>query len=201
MVLDFEAALDVVRDAAAGLRVPGRAERVPLPASFGRVLAEPIHADRDQPGFDRSTRDGFAVRANDLAVGNLAPGDLAAGGLAAGDLRIAGQLRAGGVWTEALAPGTALEIMTGAGVPAGADAVVMVEHVERAGDTLRLAAGRTLAAGENIVPRGSEARAGALVLAPGRPHGRGRNRAGGRLRVRHAGGVRMPHGRHRGHGR
>ena len=58
-------------------------------------------------------------------------------------------------------------IMTGAPVPAGANCVVMVEHVEREADRLQLFPGRSIAAGENIVPMGAEARAGAVILPAG----------------------------------
>ena len=152
-VLDFDEALGVVLGHAAEVRRPGVAERE-LADSRGRVLAEEVKADRDQPPFDRSTRDGFAVRAADLAGGGL--------------LRVVGQVRAGEVWRGGvLERGGAIEIMTGAPVPEGADAVVMVEHVVRGGDGVRLAEGRRLVGGENVVPRGSEARAGETVVPVG----------------------------------
>ena len=86
--------------------------------ALGRVLAEPVAADRDFPPFARATRDGFAVRAQDVASG-LAT------------LRVVGQVRAGDTYDLPVAPGEAVEIMTGAAVPSGADAVVMVEYTER----------------------------------------------------------------------
>ena len=86
--------------------------------SRGRVLAEPVIADRDFPPFPRATRDGFAVRADDLARGMTL-------------LRVVGQVRAGDSYDLPVASGEAVEIMTGAAVPAGADAVVMVEYTER----------------------------------------------------------------------
>ena len=129
-------------------------ETVALLDGLSRVLAEPVLADRDQPPFPRSTRDGFACRAADVAEG-LA-------------LTVHGMLRAGessdGVH---VGKGGAMEIMTGAPIPAGADAVIMVEHVQRDGDTLRPLPGRSLTAGENIVPRGAEALAGATLLPRG----------------------------------
>jgi len=84
-------------------------------AAAGRVLAEPILADRDYPPFARSSRDGFAVRSEDLP----------------GDLRVMGEVRAGQVYAGLVGPGEAVEIMTGAPLPAGADQVVMVEHTVR----------------------------------------------------------------------
>ncbi len=155
-VLSFDAALKVVLEQAARL---GRRtnERVPLTESLGRVLAQAIVADRDQPPFHRSTRDGFAVRAAEAVTGAW--------------LLVAGLVKAGETWSqEALKAGEAIEAMTGAPVPEGADAVVMLEHVERStdsGDAIKLAEGRRIKAGENIVPRGSEAHAGDEVLAAG----------------------------------
>ena len=110
-------------------------------------------ADRDQPPFPRSTRDGFACRAADLAAGL--------------PLEVIGSIRAGDAVVIKVTAGKAVESMTGAPVPAGADCVVMVEHVERDRDTLRLSAGRGVQAGENIVPMGAEARAGAAIVSRG----------------------------------
>ncbi len=150
-VLSFEQALAVVLEQAAALQGLGR-ETVELLESVGRVLAEGVVADRDQPGFDRSTRDGFAVRAVDC--GRM--------------MRVMGSVRAGESWNgPPLGEGEAIEIMTGAPLPAGADAVVMVEHVVVNAGAVTLLAGRTLRAGENVVPRGAEARAGAGVLRAG----------------------------------
>ena len=130
-----------------------RVERIDLPDAAGRVLAEPLTADRDQPPFPRSTRDGFAARAEDWARGPL---------------EIQGILPAGQAWQGgALAPGTCIEIMTGAPVPDEADSVVMIEHVRQGGTTVSLEPGRTINAGENIVPAGAEARADAVLLPAG----------------------------------
>ncbi|MFZ0690145.1 MAG: gephyrin-like molybdotransferase Glp, partial [Acidobacteriaceae bacterium] len=121
------------------------------------VLAEAVAADRDQPPFARATRDGFACRAADLKGGGL---------------RVVGQLRAGEAWTlGALRPGEAAEIMTGATVPAGADCVVMVEHVSAQGGVVHLGEAREIVPGENIVPAGAEARAGDVVIAAGQRAG------------------------------
>jgi molybdopterin molybdotransferase len=152
-VLGFAEALGAVLRHAPGVRATG-VEPVELLASAGRVLAEDGVADRDQPPFDRATRDGFAVRAQEWTGGQR--------------LRVVGQVRAGEEWAGAeMGAGAAIEIMTGAPVPAGANAVAMVEHSEREGDTIWAAAGRSLRAGENIVPRGSEARQGDVLLATG----------------------------------
>lgn len=131
-------------------RAPERApERVGLLESAGRVLAETIRADRDYPAVDRSVRDGFAVRAGDTP----------------GALRVVGEVRAGEAFAGRVGPGEAVEIMTGAGVPLGADAVIMVEHVPVADGFAEI--GRGLAVGENVNPRGAEAAAGQALLEPG----------------------------------
>jgi molybdopterin molybdotransferase len=124
---------------------------VEIEQAFGRILAEPVLADRDYPPFDRSTRDGFAVRAEDAQ----APG---------ARLECVGELRAGGRFDEGVLPGQCVEIMTGASVPRGADSIVMVEHIQRDGRTILLE--RAAKKGEHIVFRGTEARAGALLVAP-----------------------------------
>ena len=151
-VVEFDEALEIVLQHAGGL---GRltTEMQALLDCGGRVLGESLEADRDQPPFDRSTRDGFAVRAAEVA---------------GAELRVAGLVRAGERWLGGgLDGGMAVEIMTGAPMPEGADAVVMVEHVERLGGAIRLTEGRTVRAGENIVVRGSEARQGEDLLAMG----------------------------------
>jgi molybdopterin molybdotransferase len=129
---------------------PTATESVLLSDAQHRILAEPISADRDYPPFHRSARDGFAVRAADLP----------------GTLRITGEVRAGEVFPGNLGAGEAIEIMTGAPLPDGADAVVMVEHTTRSADQVHI--DRAPAPGENFSPKGSEAQAGAVVLTPGR---------------------------------
>lgn len=136
---------------------PGpRAQEVPLGEALARVLARPVHANRDQPPFHRSTRDGFAVRSADVA-------GVAAAGVT---LAVRGEAAAGGVWQGTLGPGSCIEIMTGAPLPEGADAVVMVEHTERP-RAEQVLIRRAVGPGENVVPRGSELAAGALALAAG----------------------------------
>src|ERR1019366_619518 len=125
-------------------------ETIEIEQAFGRILAAQVTADRDYPPFDRSIRDGFAVRAADAA----APG---------ARLDCVGEVRAGGKFDGVVGPGQCIEIMTGASVPKGADAVVMIEHIQR--DARMIVLDRAAKAGDHIVPRGSEARAGALLVA------------------------------------
>ncbi len=156
-VLSYPEALGEVLRHADTLPFPARSERLALLEARGRTLAEPILAERDQPPFARSTRDGFAVQSADLAANGAV-------------LRLHGSVRAGEQWTgAALRPGEALEIMTGAPVPAGADAILMVEHTEAgAAEEVRPLAGRRLRPGENIVPAGAEARKGNVLVPRGR---------------------------------
>jgi len=155
-VLPFDEALEVVLTQARSAGGRRGVEDVDLLASAARVLAAAVIADRDQPAFDRSTRDGYAVRAGDVGR----------------SLRVVGSVRAGEAWVgKDLGEGEAIEIMTGAPLPAGADAVVMVEHVSVEGEALRVEGGRTLRVGENVVPRGGETLAGKVVLPVGRVMG------------------------------
>lgn len=155
LILSYDEAAAVVRSHAERLlSAARRAERIPLLAGAGRVLAEPVIADRDQPPFPRSTRDGFACRTAELQSGSL---------------RVAGLLRAGELWTRgAIGAGEAVEIMTGAPVPPGADCVVMIEHVTVADGSMSLSTPRAPEPGENIVDAGSEARAGDVLVPAGR---------------------------------
>src|SRR5215831_15416801 len=135
-VLSFEQAYAAVVDYAGRLAPPPSksAKNVPLPDALGRVLAEPILADRDFPPFPRATRDGYALRAADVAA-------------VPASLRVVGQIQAGAAFAGRIAQGQAAEIMTGAAVPEGADAVVMVEYTAQTGDQVEIQ--RTVSAGEN----------------------------------------------------
>jgi molybdopterin molybdotransferase len=159
-VVTFAEASRIVREHADGLAGGRRQpqQSLPLLDTLGLVLAEAVRADRDQPPFRRSTRDGFACRAGDLYSGM--------------HLNVAGQIRAGeaadatGKAIEVTA-GEAVEIMTGAPVPPGADCVVMIEHVQREDNTFSLIPGRSISPGDNIVPTAAEARAGEVIVPPG----------------------------------
>ena len=124
-------------------------EEIPLAEACGRVLAADVAADRDSPALARSVRDGYAVRAIDLP----------------GQLEIIGEVRAGERFAGELAAGQAVEIMTGAPIPCGADAVVMIEHTRREGG--RVAIDHAAEARQFINPRGCEAAAHEVVLHAG----------------------------------
>lgn len=153
VILSFEEARRVVEEQAAPLP-PGGQQGVDLLQAAGRILAEPITADRDIPPFARATRDGYAVRAADLRA-------------VPARLRVIGEIKAGPSAQEfrSVDCGETFSIMTGAPVPPGADAVVMVEYTSVHDDFVEISKG--VAAGENIVPRGAEAKCGALLLDRG----------------------------------
>jgi molybdopterin molybdotransferase len=152
-LFSFEEARRVAEEHARHLRPKGR-ELLGLLAASGRVLAEPVHADRDFPPFPRAARDGYAVRAADLE--NLPA-----------TLEVMGEIKAGAAPAQIpeITPGKAAAIMTGAAAPAGSDAIVMVEYTSRTGDRVEVT--RRVSAGENIVPAGSEAKRGEQLLSAG----------------------------------
>ena len=157
-ILAFEEALAEVLHHAAKLRVTESNEAVSLLEAQGRTLASGVRASRDQPPFPRSTRDGFAVRSDDIHE--------------RARFHLLGSVRAGQAWRgEGLQSGQAIEIMTGAPLPAGADAVLMVEHTTWDGEKLLPAAGRAMQPGENVVTQGAEARAGQELIPAGRQIG------------------------------
>ena len=150
-MLSFEQARElVIQHTAQGRRVHFPVRKSVWDA-LGYALAEEIRTDREYPPFDRSTRDGYAVRAIEAKSGAA--------------VRCAGEIKAGDTVSAGLVPGTCIQIMTGAAVPSGADAVVMIEFTKRAGEMVRFE--RDTNPHQNIVPRGSEARAGDVALHAG----------------------------------
>lgn len=152
-VADAVKCIDEVRAGEAQRQAHGQAasEECALTEAMSRVLAGHIVAEREAPPFDRSTRDGFAVRAADVCNAGVV-------------LPIAGLTRAGE--SEALLPDrSAWQVMTGAPVPRGADAVVMQEFVTVSGTEAQF--DLVPLRGQNIVVRGAEARTGEILLNPG----------------------------------
>jgi molybdopterin molybdotransferase len=125
--------------------------RDPAPA-LGRILAENIVADRNYPPFDRSIRDGFAVRASDAAQ----PG---------AKLKLVGESRAGVAFSGTVEPGQCVRILTGAAVPRGANTVVMQEYAREEGDAVILE--QAAKPGQHFVHAGAEARVGEVVVTRG----------------------------------
>ncbi|MBS1803590.1 MAG: molybdopterin molybdotransferase MoeA [Acidobacteria bacterium] len=154
-LLGYEQAASIVAQYAHAIRGYAQQcrEKINLASASGRILASPLHADEDQPPFPRSTRDGYACRATEVSSRIALP--------------VVGITHAGEAPAAPLPEKSAWEIMTGAPVPEGADCVVMLEHVERTADTIRLAPSRTIASGENFVARGAQSRRGDHILDSG----------------------------------
>jgi molybdopterin molybdotransferase len=150
-MLTFEQARNTVIEQVGKNRGPRKIQAATVWDALGMVLAQEVKTDREYPPFDRSTRDGYAVRSKEIAPGAT--------------LKCVGEIKAGDTVKEALAAGTCVQIMTGAAVPPGADAVMMIEHTQREGDVVRFE--RAAKAGQNLVPRGSEASARQTILRPG----------------------------------
>jgi len=153
-LLSFTEARRAVEEYASGLSTT-EPEMVSLLDALGLVLAEDLRADRDFPPFRRATRDGYAVRAADAAA-------------VPKRLRLIGEIKAGASSEQSgitIGAGDTAEIMTGAPVPSGADAVVMVEYTERSGEVVTVQ--RAAQAGDNIVAAGSEATQGTVMVPRG----------------------------------
>ena len=135
---------------------PLPSERVPIGRALGRVLAQDVVADSDLPPFNRAQMDGYAVRAEDVQEPPVR-------------LRIVGESAAGSGWHNELQTGEAVRIMTGAPVPAGADAVQQVEltHELRDGTVVEIL--EAVETGRSIVSQGKEIKDGTTVLRAGIP--------------------------------
>jgi molybdopterin molybdotransferase len=150
-VIPVDRALAIVLEAAR----PLPAEEVALDESLGRVLGEDVHADVDLPPFDRAAMDGYAVRAEDARNVPAV-------------FEVIGQVRAGQLSETAVGSGQAVQIMTGAPVPPGADAVQQVEKTRVLEGGARVELLAAVERGLNVAPRASEVRTGDLVLRAGR---------------------------------
>lgn len=150
-MLSYEEARQKVIEQISKKKGPRGTEQVRVGDALGYVLAQEVKADREYPPFNRATRDGYAVFAADAKAGAT--------------LKCAGEIKAGDRVTKELWAETCVQIMTGAALPSGADAVVMIEHTKRDGDEVRFE--RAAVTGQNFVPRGSEARAGQTLLSSG----------------------------------
>jgi molybdopterin molybdotransferase len=149
-MLSVEQALQLVLDQAQ----PTGSRPTSLLNALGRVLAEPIVSDIDSPPHDKSIVDGYALIATDVS----APGV---------ELAVLEEVTAGAVPTQSIERGTATRIMTGAPIPAGADAVVMVEQTTLAGDRVRILQS-PVKPGQNIMRRAASLARGQTVLQAGK---------------------------------
>ncbi|MBX0322222.1 molybdopterin biosynthesis protein [Halomicroarcula sp. F13] len=140
----------------AGLDLTPDPERVPLAEARDRVLAERVDAELDVPGFDRASMDGYAVRAADTFGADEADPVT---------MPLVGEVHAGEEPDVTVDEGTVAEISTGAVMPDGADAVVMVERTTEVADGVEI---RTaVAPGDNVMLAGADIAAGARALGPG----------------------------------
>jgi molybdenum cofactor synthesis domain-containing protein len=147
---------DAAHEAIASLDLAPDPETVPLADAQGRVLADRLDADLDVPGFDRASVDGYALRARDTFGADEAdPARLA----------LVGEVHAGAEPNVTVGDGECAEISTGAVVPDGADAVVMVERTDTEGDQVLVRT--SLAPGDRIMFAGADVAAGERALGPG----------------------------------
>jgi molybdenum cofactor synthesis domain-containing protein len=153
-LLTFDEALETIRQQFKPK--PLGIEKVPLLDSHNRVLAGNVKAMIDVPPFDRSTMDGYAVRARDTfgAEENRPM-----------SLKVCGAVGIGEPTKVTIGKGEAAEIVTGAPMPEGADAVVMVEHIQRSDSNLLVF--DAVATDENIMKAGADIRKGETVLKTG----------------------------------
>ena len=126
-------------------------ESVALVGAAGRVLSAPVVASHDQPPFDASAMDGYAMRAADVVEGVW--------------LKVIGMSQAGAGFAGTVGEGEAVRIFTGAPVPQGADTVIMQEEAERNGDLVRFTAPARL--GHSVRPRGYDFAVGRTILERG----------------------------------
>lgn len=136
---------------------PVAVERIPLEEAWGRILAEPVVADRDFPPFDRSPLDGYAVLATDVSEAREQH-----------PVRLMQleSVAAGVVPSFSVTTGMATRIMTGAALPPGATGVVRLEDVVVNGKEIKILDGQGV--GKNICRRGEEFMAGEIAVQPGR---------------------------------
>lgn len=149
-LLSVEQGRQRILDAVAAI---GETERLALGELSGRVLAESVVSAIDVPPFDNSAMDGYAVRSADCNAAETR-------------LDVIGTCFAGSPFSGELKDGQCVRIMTGAVLPAGADAVVMQEHVRREGDSIFLQ-DRQPEAGENVRYSGEDTKRGDQVLEAG----------------------------------
>ncbi len=132
-------------------------EKISLLDAFGRVLGEDIIAARDNPPWDNSAMDGFAVRWEDIKQEHAITKPVA--------LKVVEDVPAGTVATKTVGPGQAIRIMTGAPIPKGADTVVKVEETEPSEDTVKIF--KEVERGGNIRPQGEDVKKGDCIIAKG----------------------------------
>ena len=142
-MIELEEAFEIIRR----VRPRSSVEKVPLERALGRALAHEVRSPIDSPPFTKSAMDGFAIKAGDESV----------------SFRVVDVVAAGGASQKELAVGECVRIMTGAMLPPGAGRVIRKEYVQEGGQDIRVIHPETA---DNVIPRGSNLRAGDTVLAP-----------------------------------
>ncbi|EEL59893.1 molybdopterin molybdenumtransferase MoeA [Bacillus toyonensis] len=138
----------------------GLKELLPIELAYGRILAEDLVADHDVPSFNRSPYDGFAIRAEDTNLASYETSIV---------FEVMGEIGAGSLFHEKVGPFQAVRIMTGAQIPNGCDAVVMLEltrQYEKNGNNY-MEVKRSFKTGENISFQGEDARKGTVLAKKG----------------------------------
>ncbi|RLG68640.1 molybdenum cofactor biosynthesis protein, partial [archaeon] len=131
-------------------------ERIRLEEALGRVLAEDVESPIDVPPFSRAAMDGYAVRAEDTYKASRENPCI---------LKVIGKVETGGIWKGKIEEDECVEISTGAPIPMGADAVVMVEYTKREGDKVKVF--RPIYPGGNVSERGTDIKRGEKILTIG----------------------------------
>lgn len=151
-MISVDEALDIVLASVS----PLESETVAITDSYGRVVSEDVYSDCDIPAFDYSAMDGYALKHSDTkGVSSDSPKYL----------KVIGELRAGGEFSGRVGDGEAVKIMTGAPIPEGVDAVIMVENTRKEGDMVAIY--QEVEDGENIRRVGEDVRRGMLVIKKG----------------------------------
>lgn len=148
-MLAFDDALQLLLNTTASLET----ETVSIHEAFNRTLAQPIHADRNYPPFNRAAMDGYAIKWTDAKDGI--------------SLKVIGELHAGHTTTAVVSEGTCLKIMTGAATPPSADLIVRVEDSERDGEEVKLFFPKPPRNGQNLAKQGEDVQARQLLLEKG----------------------------------
>ncbi|MEM1947616.1 MAG: molybdopterin biosynthesis protein [Candidatus Caldarchaeum sp.] len=155
-LVSIEEALELLDKQVGGLKPLG-VEKIHVNQSLGRILAENLLAKTSYPPFDRSTVDGYAVKASDLFTATEENPVI---------LEVVGNAEVGVPFHGEVARGQCVEIATGSPIPRGANAVVMVEFTKKVGDN-KVMIFRPVSPGENIAQTGSDVSVGDMVLRKG----------------------------------
>ncbi|WP_112181742.1 MULTISPECIES: gephyrin-like molybdotransferase Glp [Paraliobacillus] len=140
------------------MKKQGIMKQVPIEQSYQRFVAEDIVADHDVPPFNRSPYDGYAINASDTA-------DASTGNSI--EMKVIGEIGAGTVFTQSVESGQAVRIMTGAAIPIGCDAIIMLEHVTTNQTKDRVIISQKVNKDENVSFQGEDTKKGETLVRKG----------------------------------